>query len=196
MLPAAAINSPQVSCWTAFMRWLAILFMCLLLGPAFSFCWLVSFPDYLCCCMSFGLAFFFLDFIPGPGFMKKHCFMWAARSCRFKWICFLKLYAIVQKKTFFWEHTNFFLRNTVQIQILIHIWAFTPMNTRTYTLPLWAPPKDWTGLILRFMKSPTKSASLSTGTSPPTKRIISRKCNRKSLYLFHWFSVLTKVLEF
>jgi hypothetical protein len=70
-----------------------------------------------------------------------------------------------------------FFRNTVQTQILIHVWALTPMNIRTYTLPLWAHPKDWADLILRFTKSVTKSASLSTGTSSPTERIISRKCN-------------------
>jgi hypothetical protein len=32
-------------------------------------------------------------------------------------------------------------------------------------------------LILRFIKSVTRSASLSTGTSPPTEKIISRKYN-------------------
>jgi hypothetical protein len=32
-------------------------------------------------------------------------------------------------------------------------------------------------LILRFMKSVTKSALLSTGTLSPTESIISRKCN-------------------
>jgi hypothetical protein len=33
------------------------------------------------------------------------------------------------------------------------------------------------GLMLRFMKSVTKSVSLSTGTSAPIERIISRKYN-------------------
>jgi hypothetical protein len=70
-----------------------------------------------------------------------------------------------------------FFRNTIQTQIFIHIWVLNSMNTCMYTLLLWPPPKDWAGLILRFMKSVTKSVSLSTGTSPPTERIISRKCN-------------------
>jgi hypothetical protein len=54
---------------------------------------------------------------------------------------------------------NFFLRNRVQTQIVIYVRALTPINTRTHTLPLWAPLKDWAGLILRFTKSVIKSTS-------------------------------------
>jgi hypothetical protein len=58
-----------------------------------------------------------------------------------------------------------------------HICMSTHLYERTHTLPLWAHPKDWVGLILRFTKSVTKSILLSTGTSSLTKRIINYKYN-------------------
>jgi hypothetical protein len=42
---------------------------------------------------------------------------------------------------------------------------------------LWSHLKDWVGLILRFIKSVTESASLSMETSPPNEKIISHKYN-------------------
>jgi hypothetical protein len=48
-----------------------------------------------------------------------------------------------------------------------------PMSFFKHTAPL----KDSVGLILRFIKSVIKSVSVSIGTSAPTEKIISRKCN-------------------
>ncbi len=49
-----------------------------------------------------------------------------------------------------------FFRNTLQIQILIHVWALTSMNIHMHILPLWAPSKDWAGLgmTIRVLGNP------------------------------------------
>jgi hypothetical protein len=43
---------------------------------------------------------------------------------------------LIMGKTFIEMSLNLFFRNTVQTQIVIHIRALIPMNTRTHTLPL------------------------------------------------------------
>jgi hypothetical protein len=65
-----------------------------------------------------------------------------------------------------------------------------------HTLHLWVTMKDWTSLILRFTKSITKSVLLSTETSTPTERIISRKYNTQVKYGFEsgWINFITKNL--
>jgi hypothetical protein len=64
--------------------------------------------------------------------------------------------------------------HTIHIQILITNEHSPPMNTCTHTLPLWAPLKDWLAWSYDS-RSRSKSVSLSTGMSPITERIISRK---------------------
>jgi hypothetical protein len=48
-----------------------------------------------------------------------------------------------------------------------HARTLTPMNTRTQTLPLWEPPKDWATTDLEIPEV-TNGASSSTGTSLTT----------------------------
>jgi hypothetical protein len=48
-----------------------------------------------------------------------------------------------------------------------HAHILTPMNTRTQTLPLWAPPKDWAPINLEILEV-TTGASSSTVTSLTT----------------------------
>jgi hypothetical protein len=65
--------------------------------------------------------------------------------------CLIQRYVVllcVQEKKYF-----LMVYHTVQTQILIHIRALTPMNTRMHTLLLRAPPKDRASLILKFTKS-------------------------------------------
>ena len=58
----------------------------------------------------------------------------------------------------------FFKNYTVQRTRPQHARTLTPMNTRTQTLPLWAPPKDWAPADLKILEV-TTGASLSTETS-------------------------------
>jgi hypothetical protein len=63
----------------------------------------------------------------------------------------------------------------------------TPMSTSaysplwTYTLPLWAPPKNWVGLANLEIDEVTIGVSLLTGTLPTTERIapLNPGINRK-----------------
>ena len=60
---------------------------------------------------------------------------------------------------------GFFLRITQYNEDAHNTHAHShPMNTRTQTLPLWAPPKDWAPADLKIPEVIT-GASLSTGTS-------------------------------
>jgi hypothetical protein len=72
---------------------------------------------------------------------------------------------------------SFFKKHITKTQILIYIHEHSHLWTYAYTLPLWVSLKDWTDFILRFIKSVTKSVSLSMGTSHPIKKIISYKYN-------------------
>jgi hypothetical protein len=58
----------------------------------------------------------------------------------------------------------FFEIHAVQRRRSQHASTLTPMNTRTQTLPLWAPPKDWAPADMEILEV-TTGASASTGTS-------------------------------
>jgi hypothetical protein len=61
----------------------------------------------------------------------------------------------------------FFEIHTIQRRRSQHARTLTPKNTRTQTLPLWAPPKEWAPADLEILKV-TTDASSSTGTSLTT----------------------------
>jgi hypothetical protein len=69
-------------------------------------------------------------------------------------------------------YSFFFTNYTVQTQTLTNTHA--PCEHTHVTLPLWAPPKDWVRQILDIDEV-TTDASLSTGTSPTTKKIATVK---------------------
>jgi hypothetical protein len=64
----------------------------------------------------------------------------------------------------------FFENDIVQRRRLQHARTLTRMNTRTQTLPLWAPPKDWTPADMEIPEV-TNDVSSSTGTSLTTYHI-------------------------
>ena len=65
-------------------------------------------------------------------------------------------------------HQFFFFRITQYNEDAHNTHAHShPMNTRTQTLPLWAPPKDWAPADLKIPEV-TTGASSSTGTSLTT----------------------------
>jgi len=65
-----------------------------------------------------------------------------------------------------WFHMTFFFFRITQYNEDAHnMHAHShPMNTRTQTLPLWAPPKDWAPADLKIPEV-TTGASSSTGMS-------------------------------
>jgi hypothetical protein len=64
-------------------------------------------------------------------------------------------------------YKQFFLNHTVQRRRSQHARTLTPMNTRTQTLPLWAPSKDWAPADPEIPEVIISASSL-TGTSITT----------------------------
>jgi len=73
----------------------------------------------------------------------------------------------------------FFCETQLHADVYIHERTLTPMNARTYTLPLWAPTKNRIGPANLEFDKVTTGASLSTDTSPTTERNSAVKsCNK------------------
>jgi hypothetical protein len=66
----------------------------------------------------------------------------------------------------------FFRETQLLADAHIHERTLTPMNADTHTLPIWAPPKNRVGPTNLEIDEGTTSASLSTGMSPTTERIM------------------------
>jgi hypothetical protein len=113
ILPVAAITGPRRSSWTAFMQCLVILLHVRYLGLRFAL--FVGFNPrfFLLLYVPWAGLFLFLDFIPGPGLMKQAVSCGQQPVVGWNDFLYLKLYAIVQKKTLFFSLLQCFHETTL-----------------------------------------------------------------------------------